>query len=198
MSIKTLKSMISDSQIKRFIIPDGQFLGLLNNNFKKTQAITKYTNIGKKEYDWGVSKINKYNIPMNGSLKYWSGPFGEQYIWSLLTDKGYEVRRPEKIKRYTPDWECDQFIYEVKTRNYSSTGSIGEKALGIPLKYCEIPELYKKPLKIVLVGKMEMEAINKYGIIIDENFSQGVSKTKQKLINVYKDFGIEFVGASKL
>tara|TARA_B100000925_G_scaffold290886_1_gene277233 strand:- start:2410 stop:3006 length:597 start_codon:yes stop_codon:yes gene_type:complete len=198
MSVRAIKNILDDNQIKQFIIPNGQFLKSLNNNFKKTQIDSNYKDIRKKERKWGISKIKKYKIPFNGALNFWSGPFGEHYIYSVLINRGNEARRPDPMNGFTPDWECDDYIYEVKTRNYTSTGSIGEKALGIPLKYCEIPELYKKPLKIVLVGKMEFEGIHKYGIIKNDNYSQNISEIKQKLIDVYKGFGIEFIGASQL
>ena len=153
-----------------------KLFGEKNSNFKKTQIDSNYKDIRKKERKWGISKIKKYKIPFNGALNFWSGPFGEHYIYSVLINRGNEARRPDPMNGFTPDWECDDYIYEVKTRNYTSTGSIGEKALGIPLKYCEIPELYKKPLKIVLVGKMEFEGIHKYGIIKNDNYSQNISE----------------------
>ena len=45
---------------------------------------------------------------------------------------------------------------------------------------------------------MEFEGIHKYGIIKNDNFNQNISEIKQKLIDVYKGFGIEFIGASQL
>ena len=89
-------------------------------------------------------------------------------------------------------------IYEIKTRNYTSTGSIGEKALGIPYKYADIPELYKKPLKIILVGKLEYEGINKYGVITCNNNPVNLSINKTSLISAYNNIGIGFLGGSQL
>ena len=197
MSSRTISRFLSDPQIRAFIKTNGQFLRLLNNNFMNTQNTNNFQNIKKKEYEWGVSKIIKYNIPINGALKFWSGPLGEHYVYSKLSSSGNTVKRPCPINGFTPDWECENFIYEVKTRNYTSTGSIGEKALGIPLKYCDIPELYRKPLKIVLVGKMEMEGIYKYGII-NKNVENKRSINKSRIIQAYKNIGIEYVGASDL
>lgn len=193
-----LTQIISDLQIKSFINPNGQFLRLLNNNFMNTQDNNNFQDIKKKEYKWGVNMVKKYNIPIDGSLKFWSGPFGEYYVFSQLISMGKIVRRPEPINGLTPDWECDDFIYEVKTRNYSSKGSAGEKALGIPLKYSDIPELYKKPLKIILVGRMEYDGINKYNILHNNELGIKSSDAKSLLLNTYKNMGITFLGASKL
>lgn len=197
MSKLNIKRLLSDTQIKAFINPNGNFLKLLNNNFRKSQD-NQYESIKEKEYKWGVDKTMKYNIPIEGSLRFWSGAFGEYYVYSSLITKCKSVRRPTPMNGLTPDWECDDFIYEVKTRNYTSKGSAGEKALGIPLKYCDIPELYKKPLKIVLVGRMEYDGINKYNILHNNELSIKSSDAKSLLLNTYENMGITFLGASEL
>lgn len=61
-----------------------------------------------------------------------------------------------------PDLECDDYVYEIKSRTYSTSGTAGEKILGVPLKYSEVPILYGKPLKIILVAYQEQEAVNKF------------------------------------
>lgn len=194
MSSRTISHILRDSQIKAFINPNGQFLKLLNNNFRNTNYNKQLVDIKQKEYRWGIDKLKNCNIPMFGSLNYWSGPLGEYYVYSSLKSSGKSVKRPHPVNGFTPDWECDDYIYEVKTRNYTSTGSIGEKALGIPFKYCDIPDLYGKPLKIVLVGKLEYEGIYKFGVINNHN----ISFNKLNLLKIYKNMGIEFIGASQL
>ena len=198
MSKLNIKRLLSDNQIKAFINPNGNFLKLLNNNFRKSQDSVQYENIKAKEFKWGVDKTKKYNIPVDGSLKFWSGAFGEYYVYSSLISSGNSVRRPSPKNGFTPDWECDKYIYEVKTRNYTSTGSAGEKALAVPLKYCDIPELYKKPLKIILVGRMEYDGIYKYNIIDNKNsLIIDKSGSKQFLLDTYNSMGIKYVGASE-
>ena len=78
----------------------------------------------------------------------------------ILEKIGKIVKRPEKKNHYLPDWETDDAIWEVKTRNWNTPGTAGEKVLGVPYKYSDIPRLYGKPLKIVLVAYQEHEFIN--------------------------------------
>ena len=190
---------MADSQIRAFITPNGHFLRLLNSNFKSTDEY-KFQNIKRKEFNWGVDKIREYNIPIvRGSLKNWSGALGEYYVFSNLTSKGKHVRRPKINNGLIPDWECDDFIYEVKTRNYSSEGSVGDKALGVPLKYIDLPDLYKKELKIVLVARMEIDGVYKYDIMNDKDSITSLkSDTKQQILDTYERYGISFIGASQL
>ena len=67
----------------------------------------------------------------------------------------------EKIQGVHPDWETEDAIWEVKTRNWSVPGTAGEKILGVPYKYSDVPELYGKPLKIVCVAYQEWECTHK-------------------------------------
>lgn len=91
------------------------------------------------------------------------------------------------------DLETDDFVIEVKTRNYTTSGTVGEKILGVPFKYIDVPKIYKKPLKIVLVGYQEYEAINNFGLFDRKN------KNKSKMLKIWKDtFNIEFVKCSDL
>ena len=66
----------------------------------------------------------------------------------LLKLLGKNPRKPKKKDGYIPDWECDDAIYEVKTRNWTTGGSAGEKVLGVMYKYSDIPYyLLKKYLE---------------------------------------------------
>ncbi|OGI57311.1 hypothetical protein A3B85_00285 [Candidatus Nomurabacteria bacterium RIFCSPHIGHO2_02_FULL_37_13] len=88
--------------------------------------------------------------------------------------------------------ECDDYIYEVKGRNWSTSGTAGEKILGVPLKYGELPNLYKKPLQIVLVGYQEYEARQgfAFGDLLDKN--NQTSELKESLA-FYKEHEIEYI-----
>ena len=50
-------------------------------------------------------------------------------VKSLLERRENNVYFPNKINNYLPDLETDDYIYEVKTRKYTTIGSIGEKDL---------------------------------------------------------------------
>ena len=95
-------------------------------------------------------------------------------------------------KRYSPDLECDKYVYEVKGRNWTTTGTAGEKILGVPLKYGEVPHLYKKPLQIILVGYQEYEAKKgfAFGDLLDKN---NQTEELQESLAFYKERDIEYV-----
>lgn len=96
-------------------------------------------------------------------------------------------------KRYSPDIESDDFVYEVKGRSWTTPGTAGEKILGVPLKYGEVPNLYKKPLKIILVGYQEYEAKMGYAF---GNLLNGDDQTKElnDSLNYFRKHNIEYIG----
>lgn len=117
----------------------------------------------------GLTKLGRKNVKMAESMK------------SSVREKGYK-----------PDLECDEYVYEVKGRNWSTTGTAGEKILGVPLKYGELPRLYKKPLQIILVGYQEYEAKQGFacGDLLDKNKQ---TPELQESLAFYKEHEIEYV-----
>lgn len=95
-------------------------------------------------------------------------------------------------KKYDPDLECDDYVYEVKGRSWCTPGTAGEKMLGVPLKYGEIPSLYKKPLQIVLVGYQEYEAREKFafGDLLDR---EDQTKELRATLDFFKEHDIEYI-----
>ena len=89
--------------------------------------------------------------------------------------------------------ETDDAIWEVKTRNWNTPGTAGEKVLGVPYKYSDIPRLYGKPLKIVLVAYQEHEFIYGHTKLFGD-----ISPDKQKMLNFWKEMGIEYVKCTDL
>ena len=139
----------------------------------------------KEESKWGCSLINK-------NSKMWSACLGETIVKELLENQGEKVWRPKKINGFQPDLETEEFIYEVKTRNWTTNGTAGEKILGVGYKYADIPELYGKNLKIVLVGYQEYEASNKFELF------EPKSENRRKIIQLLKEIGIEYIKCSDL
>ena len=94
----------------------------------------------------------------------WTTKLGESILWEILYLLGKNptrVKVPQKgmnNKRLMPDFEADDGMYENKARTYTTSGTAGEKILGTPLKYCEIPRLYDKPVFIVCMAYQEVEA----------------------------------------
>jgi hypothetical protein len=158
--------------------------------------------------DWIIGE-NKWNKPKrsdenkkiekkwensfhNKELKQWSTRLGEGVVEEILTIQGNNVRKPEKKNGYKPDWETDDAIYEVKTRSWTTSGTAGEKILGVPYKYASIPRLYNKPLYIVLVAYQEYEAVNSF------NLFNNACPERQKIIDLWKEMNIFYIKCSDL
>ena len=103
------------------------------------------------EKEWGQKLTQKFN-------NQWTTILGENLLKEVLIKMGKKIWRPEIINNYKPDWETDDAIWEVKTRTWTTAGTAGEKILGTPFKYCELPTLYKKKLNIVTIAYQEHEA----------------------------------------
>lgn len=163
----------------------------LRVNFKKTKTKTikqQRQEAEKKEKDWGNSMICQTN---NGQ---WTTLLGEELVRKVLELRGENPRKPEKKGGFLPDWETDKFIYEVKTRNWSVSGTAGEKVLGTWIKYQNIPELYGKPLKIVCVAFQEYELT--HGKI--QYFGENVSEKTKEILDLAKKWNIEYIKFSDL
>lgn len=140
-----------------------------------------------QEKEWGNKIIGSTN---NGN---WTTLLGETLVFDILKSLGENPRRPERKNGYSPDWETDKYIYEVKTRNWTTSGTAGEKVLGTMYKYSDIPLSYGKPLKIICVGYQEYELSNGTTKIFGEN----LSNRKQAFLQLAKAFDIEYVKFSE-
>ncbi|MBU4536602.1 hypothetical protein KJ603_01015 [Patescibacteria group bacterium] len=130
----------------------------------------------------------------------WTTKFCENLVEEALIELGrknvkktIQKRGLLRSKKYSPDLECDKFVYEVKGRSWTTTGTAGEKILGVPLKYGEVPKLYEKPLQIVLVGYQEYEAREgfQFGDLLDSN--EQTDELKESLA-FHKEHDIEYIG----
>lgn len=143
------------------------------------------THIEKDERKWGIEICEKYGIKY--TPKMWSGKLGEylfQELWLFNHKK--KIWKPSSKYGLRPDFETKKKIYEIKTRTWQTSGTAGE--LGVPFKYAEIPEIFAKPLVIVLVGGyQEKEAVEKFGL-----FNTKI-KNKNKQLKLWKKQKISFV-----
>jgi hypothetical protein len=126
----------------------------------------------------------------------WTTNVGESLVYEVLKKNGKNPRRPKKIKSYLPDWETDDYIYEVKTRTWTTPGTAGEKVLGAHLKYSEVPKLYGKPLRIVCVAYQEYEL--RHGNESMRILGDDVPDTKREFLDFARERNIEYVGFSDL
>ena len=144
----------------------------------------------EKEDEWGrnVLKIKRPDLVLD---KQWTNKFGEHIIEELYMLINKPINKPNKINHLQPDLESEDFIIEVKTQTYYTTGTASEKILGTPYKYADIPTLYNKPLKIVCIGGCEKA-------LLDFDVLNTNSENKKKILECYSQLNIEFVSFKQL
>ena len=161
------------------------------DNIVKKEGITKgqqKKNVSNEEKKWGNDMIGQEN---NGQ---WTTLLGEGLVYDILQLRGENPRKPLRKGGFNPDWETDEYIYEVKTSNWWVDGTAGEKVLGTFIKYQDIPELYGKPLRIVCVANQEEEFTNGKTVYFGEN----ITKKTQQILNMASLWNIEYVKFSDL
>ena len=88
-----------------------------------------------------------------------------------------------------PDLAIEHISYLV-----DGARTAGEKILGSPFKYADIPQLYGKPLKILCMGGAEKVCRESYGNLPGEK----TSAQKQKILECFREIGIEYIGATDI
>lgn len=162
-------------------------------SLRDTSNEKKLVGAKKEEKAWGNSVIGA-----TGSSQ-WTTRLCQEVVREALIRLGREnVRKLTQIqssvrkKKYDPDLESNEYVYEVKGRGWCTPGTAGEKILGVPLKYGELPTLFRKPLRIVLVGYQEYEA--KEGFAFGNLFNSSTqTKELQDGLRYFKDHKIEYV-----
>lgn len=151
-------------------------------------------NISKNEEDiWGrnILKIKRPDLKLD---KQWTNKFGEHICEEIYYLMNENIKTATKKENYNPDLETDKYIIEVKTQTYYTIGTAGEKILGCPFKYAEIPELYSKPLRILCIGGAEKISREQYGNLLGSK----CSKQKKRILDFYKSINIEFISATEM
>jgi hypothetical protein len=145
------------------------------------------------EDNWGqaVMKIRRADLKLD---KQWTNKFGEHICEEIYTLHGKVVTKPVKQKRYQPDSKVDDAILEAKAQTFYTSGTAGEKIMGVPVKYAEIPKLYGKPVKILCMGGAEKVCRENYGILPGAM----CSPEKQEFLEFFRSRKFEFIGASDL
>jgi hypothetical protein len=157
----------------------------------KQEGVTKKSQkeiLQNEEKKWGNGMIGQEN---NGQ---WTTLLGEHLVYDVLELRGENPRKPMAKGGFAPDWETDNYIYEVKTSNWWVDGTAGEKVLGTFIKYQNIPELYGKPLKIVCVASQEDELTHGK----TRYFGENITKKTQELLDLASSWNIEYVRFSDL
>ena len=145
------------------------------------------------EDKWGQEMLRKRRPDLKLD-KQWTNKFGEHICEELYMLQGKVVSKPVKKEHFQPDSEIDIAILEAKAGTFFTSGTAGEKILGCPFKYAEIPELYAKPLKIICMGGAEKICRESYGNL------PGIkcSIQKKKFLDFFRENKIEYIGASDI
>ncbi len=172
-----------------WIFGDHSFLPPIEKK-NKTADESKYKILEDK---WGqnILKIRRPDLKLD---KQWTNLFGEYICEEIYIILGKDITKPPKKENYQPDYEVDDSIIEVKTGTFYTNGTAGEKILGCPFKYADIPELYSKNLKIVCIGGAEKACREQYGNLEGPK----CTRQKKKFLNFFKENRIEYIGVTDL
>jgi len=181
--------LLRNKEVIMWLLGDLSFLPSIEKK-NKTLDCLKYKNLEDK---WGQDILKKRRPDLQLD-KQWTNKFGEHLCEELFILLGKRVSKPSKKEHYQPDSEVDDAIIEVKTGTFYTSGTAGEKILGCPFKYSEIPDLYSKPLKILCIGGAERVCREQYGNL------DGVkcSPQKKKFLAFFKENQIEYIGATDI
>ena len=180
---KTYTTPYLKERIEWAINKPEKILKMKDNTIKEQNRIAK-----EKEKIWGNKMIGQSN---NGQ---WTTKLGEGLVYDILALRGENPKKVEIRGGFQPDWETNEYMYEVKTSDWYVSGTAGEKVLGTWIKYQDIPKLYGKPLRIVCVAYQEYEL--EYGKI--KYFGEHVSNKTKQVLDLASTWGIEYIRFSDL
>jgi hypothetical protein len=187
-------TLLKERTVLQWLCGDTSFLlgPLFEHNTKNK---TKDNEQCKKlEDEWGQSMLTHIRPDLKKSGQ-WTTVVGEQLHSELQTLLGQDYIKPHNLVGYQPDGETNNDIWEVKTQTYFTSGTAGEKILGVPFKYADVPMLYNKPLKIVCIGGAERDGREQYGILPGDR----TSENRRKILDFWQnELNIEFIGATDL
>ena len=181
--------LLRQKTVIQWLFGDLSFLPAIEKK-SKTADEAKYK---AHEDTWGQNML-KTRRPDLKLDKQWTNKFGEHLAEEIYTLQGKTVSKPVKKENYQPDSEIEDAIIEAKAQTFYTSGTAGEKILGCPFKYAEIPDLYGKPLKILCMGGAEKVCKESYGNLPGAK----CSPQKMKFLNFFRENQIEYVGASDI
>jgi hypothetical protein len=181
--------LLREKEVVMWLFGDLSFLPPIEKK-NKTVDVSKYKILEDK---WGqaILKIRRPDLKLD---KQWTNKFGEHLCEEIYILQGKEVSKPKKKEHYQPDSEIDDAIIEAKAGTFYTGGTAGEKILGCPFKYAEIPDLYSKPLTILCLGGAEKLCREQYGNLAGKK----CSTQKQRFLDFFKENHIEYVGATDI
>jgi hypothetical protein len=181
--------LLRNREVIMWLFGDLSFLPPIEKK-NKTSDEVKYKILEDK---WGRDMLRTRRPDLNLN-KQWTNKFGEHLCEELYALLGKDVSKPVKKEHYQPDYEVDDAIVEVKTGTFYTSVTAGEKILGCPFKYAEIPDFYSKPLKILCIGGAEKICREQYGNLAGSK----CSIRKKIFLNFFKENRIEYIGATDI
>lgn len=131
----------------------------------------------------------------------WTTLLCQEAVREALKKLGYKnvknanaIKSTVRDKKYQPDLESDEYVWEVKWGTWTTPWTAWEKILWTPIKYSEVPKLYKKPLRIVVVWYQEYQAKNGFACWDLIHKEGGRSEELDEILYFYKEKDIEFIG----
>lgn len=199
-------TLLKERTVLQWLCGDTSFL--LGPSYERnTKSKTKDNEQCKKmEDEWGQSMLAHIRPDLKKSGQ-WTTVVGERLNGELQLMLGQEYVKPRNIHGYQPDGETNHHIWEVKTQTYFTSGTAGEKILGVPFKYADVPLWYQKSLKIVCLGGAERDGRLQYGILPgggggsgdDTDEKNPMTENRQKILNFWhNELNIEYIGATDL
>ena len=181
--------LLRNKEVIMWLFGDLSFLPPIEKK-NKTSDEAKYKVLEDK---WGqdMLKTRRHDLKLD---KQWTNKFGEHLCEEIYLLLGKEFSKPVKKEHYQPDYEVDDAIVEAKAGTFHTGGTAGEKILGCPFKYAEIPDLYSKPLKILCIGGAEKVCRDQYGNLVGAK----CSAQKKRFLDFFKENRIEYIGATDI
>jgi len=176
-------ALIQNPEVMQWLNADWSFLRTPEDNFKNKTAEKAALDERQNDWAWKLcgAALPTHKYPRDCK---WSGKFG-QLIFEEMLPGGW---KPKKKGKFLPDWEDENFVYELKTQFHLSGGTAQEKIPAVPIKYIDVPELFGKPLRIVCFAGAETYT---------KTFLKDSPKIQTQLA-LWKDWQIEFVWGSSI
>ena len=185
--------LLRDQTVIQWLFGDLTFLPPIEKTAGKKKDHDEELKNGEDTWGRTTMKLRRPDLKLD---KQWTNKFGEHICEEIYALHGKTVTKPEKKEHCQPDLEVDDAIIEAKAQTFYTSGTAGEKIMGVPFKYSAIPRLHGgKPLKVVCMGGAEQVCRESYGNLPGPQCIE----EKKELLEFYRaKLRIEFVAATDL
>jgi hypothetical protein len=181
--------LLSNKEVIQWLFDDHSFLPMIEKKNKSNDR----KKLKPLEDKWGQTTL-KLRRPDLTLEQQWTNKFGEHICEEICILLKKNPTKPKNMNHFEPDIETEDSIWEAKAGTYYTDGTAGEKILGTPFKYAEVPVLYNKPLKILCMGGAEKACRIQYGNLIGDK----TTTQKKKFLEFFKENKIEYIAATDI